>query len=91
MDFWEKFKAITTSISVIIIPIVIGYIGNIYTQATKEKEIQSRFVELAINILNQKPTDESRNLRQWATNVIDHYSGVKLSDTVRRELIEESH
>jgi hypothetical protein len=48
---------------VIIIPIVIGYIGNIYTQATKEKEIKARFVELAINVLNQKPTDESRNLR----------------------------
>lgn len=89
MDPWEKFKVITTSLSVIIIPVVLGYIGNIYTQATKEKEIQARFVELSINILTQKPTDENRNLRQWATNVIDYYSGVKLSDTVRSELREK--
>jgi len=89
MDPWEKFKVITTSLSVIIIPIVLGYIGNIYTQATKQKEIQARFVELSINILTQKPTDGNRNLRQWATNVIDHYSGVKLSNTVRSELRDQ--
>lgn len=41
---WER---ISTTTSVLLVPIVIAFVGNAYTQAVKEREIQGRFVELA--------------------------------------------
>ncbi len=50
--------------------------------------MEGRFVELAIDILRQKPTEQSQNLRDWATQVIDKYSGVTFSDSTKRDLIK---
>jgi len=88
MNAWEKVKTLGTLISIVIIPVLLGVIGNQYTQAIKERDIQGKFVELAVSILNQPPSEASRNLRSWATQVIDKYSGVPLSDATKQDLID---
>ncbi|MBN2088639.1 carboxypeptidase regulatory-like domain-containing protein, partial [candidate division KSB1 bacterium] len=88
MNFWEKVKIISTAISVIFIPIIVGIIGSLYTRAISERELQGKFVELAVNILSESPTKENRNLREWATKIIDLHSGVQLSDSTKNDLIE---
>jgi hypothetical protein len=49
MNNWEKLKIITTLVATIIIPVVIGFTGNDYTRAIKEREIEGKFVELSVN------------------------------------------
>ena len=49
-------------------------IGNIYTKTLKERELQGKFVELAVQILNSEPNPEAKNIRSWATKVINVYS-----------------
>jgi hypothetical protein len=49
---------------------------------------ENRLVELAITILQAPPNDSTRQLRSWATEVIDRYSGVKFSDSLRRQLTD---
>lgn len=84
----EKVKVFINFMAVILIPIIIGIIGNGYTKAIKEREIQGRFVELAINILSQAPTGDNHSIRAWATEIIDKYSGVPLSQSTKEDLIE---
>ena len=84
----EKVKVFINFMAVIIIPIVIGFIGNGYSKAIKEREIQGRFVELAINILSQAPTKDNHGIREWATEIIDKYSGVPLGKSTKQDLIE---
>jgi len=55
---------------------------------TKRDEVQSRFVELSLDILKASPSADNQGLRQWATTVVDTYSGVKLSPQARKELRE---
>jgi hypothetical protein len=89
MERWEKLKALSGIIAAIIIPIVILLVGNQYSEAVKERELQGRFVELAVDILKAPPTKENRNIRAWATEVIDLYSGVRLSRTTKEDLIDK--
>ncbi len=90
MNSWEKLKIISGLIAAVIIPLVIAYIGNTYTSAIKERELQGKFVELAVAILREKPSQETNDLRTWATQVIDKYSGVPMSDEAKTELIDKT-
>lgn len=90
MDFWERLKIGSGVIAAVVIPLALAYIGNKYSSAIKERELQGRFVELATDILREEPVDQNKALRNWATKVIDEYSGVKLTDDARNELIENT-
>jgi hypothetical protein len=50
MNGWEKAKNISVMISAVVIPVVVLVIGNSYTSAIKEREVQSKFVEMAVAI-----------------------------------------
>ncbi|OPY76447.1 MAG: putative peptidoglycan binding domain protein [Syntrophorhabdus sp. PtaU1.Bin153] len=85
----EKFKTIVTLISAAIIPLVVAFLGNSYTQALKEREVQAQFVKIAVDILQSQPSEYNRNVREWATQIINRYSGIPLSTEARRDLIEK--
>lgn len=84
MNGWEKFRIL----SAVLVPAAIALVGHWYTSAIAEREIHARFVELGVSILQQPPSEGSRNLRQWATEVLNRYSGVPINDATRKELIE---
>jgi len=65
-----------------------GLVGNSYSNALKEREIQIRYVELAPHP-GEGPTDKNINLREWAINVINSYSTVKLPKEAQSELLRE--
>jgi predicted chitinase len=90
MDIWEMAKTVSSVASAVIIPIVLLIVGNQFSGAIKERELQGKFVELAVSILREKPSEETRNLRDWATQVINRYSGVPLSAATKKDLIENT-
>lgn len=49
--------------------------------------MQAKFVELGVTILQAPPTDAAKNLRDWATEVLNRYSGVPLDKATRDDLI----
>jgi hypothetical protein len=85
MDKWEKIKIIITAL----IPVVIALVGHWYSQALKEREVQARFVELGVSILQTPPSEESKNLRQWAIKVLDKYSGIPMGNETTQELVNK--
>lgn len=97
----QKFQAITTGLSLLIIPVILGYYGNSIQESIQEKQLlvqreindnmlANKYIELATNILKEKPSKENRDLRKWAVEVINYYSKVKLSQTTQENLIEIS-
>lgn len=87
---WDKLKILSGTIAAVLVPVAVVWVGQIYTQAVKERELQGKFVELAVGILQEKPNEQQPNLRSWAADVLDTYSGVPMSDDARVELRESS-
>jgi hypothetical protein len=46
METWEKLKALSAVLAAVVIPVVVLIVGNNYTAAIKERELQGKFVEL---------------------------------------------
>lgn len=86
----EEAKTIITLVSAIFIPLVLAFVGHNYTQAQKERDIQAQFVKIAVEILQAPPTPENRNVRDWATQIINKYSGVPLSGAAQKDLVEST-
>ncbi len=90
MNIWEKLKIVSGLIAAVIVPVVIAYVGNNYSSAIKDKELQGRYVELAANILNTQPNEGNKALRAWAIKVINNYSGVPMSEEAKKEAMKSS-
>ena len=90
MNRWEKAQTLATIFSLVAAPLVLAAIGYYFNTSLKEREVQGKFVELAVVILQQPPQEQSRPLRNWATRVIDKYSGVPLSAQLQELLIQKS-
>ncbi|MDP2850672.1 MAG: hypothetical protein Q8O20_06315 [Sulfuricurvum sp.] len=79
-----------TTASLILIPLVLGYMANSYQAEMSRQKLNSDYVALAINILKEDPTQKNKALRIWAINIIDNYSEVKLNLGAREGLIEHT-
>lgn len=87
---WQQtLSALSGAVAAVLIPIVLAIVGNGYTTAIKEREIQGRFVELALNILKDEPAKENENVRKWAVQVVNAYSGVQLSAAAENDLVQK--
>ena len=82
----ERTKSVATIASLAVVPVLVAFVGGYYSGATKDREVQAKFVELAVSILKEPPDKQSKSLREWATQVLVEYSGVKMSDEARRSL-----
>jgi predicted chitinase len=89
-NIWEIAKSVSAIASAVVIPVVLLLASNEFSRAIKEREIQGKFVELAVNILREHPSEDTRNIRGWATQVINAYSGVPLSEKTKNDLIENA-
>lgn len=89
-DAWEKAKTASSIASAIVIPLVLLWIGNGFTSALKERELQGKFVELAVQILREEPDKQAAGLRDWATQVLNNYSGVPFSAETKKALIDNT-
>jgi len=90
VENWEKAKTISSVVSVVVIPVVLLWVGDSFSRALKEREIQGKFVELAVEILREQPDKQAHGLREWATQVLNTYSGVPLSLETQKQLIEST-
>lgn len=83
-DVWDIFKAISVAA---IVPLV-GWFGHQVNITVKERDAQIKTLELAMGVLAQDPatSPETPELRNWAMDVVDAYSGVPLPAPARKEL-----
>lgn len=86
----ENAERMAKIVSLVAIPIVIPLSVAIYTakiQETAQRESINRdYVQLAVSILKEKPTDISPGLRNWAVDLLAERSPTKFSNQVVAEL-----
>lgn len=87
-DQWDKLKVMSGLLASLLVPVVIAFVGNEYSSALKESENRLRYTELAIEILNEPPTGTNKNIRGWAIDVVNKYSGVPIDEQTKKEMLE---
>lgn len=85
----ETLNIIIKIVSTILIPVMVVWFGNRVSRAIKEKEIRVKYIEIAIDILKEKPDEKEQEIRQWAINVINEFSELKLPETVQQTLVKD--
>jgi hypothetical protein len=81
-----RWFLLTQALAALALPLVLAVVGQRYTTALKEREIEGRFVELALRILQAPPDSAHANLRVSALRVVNTYSGVALDSSVTADL-----
>lgn len=90
----SKIESLSKSFAAVVIPVVLLIVGQDFAAATKQREIEAKFVELATAILNKdpgdKPSTEVKSLRRWAVEIIDKFSGVPMPKETANALIQNT-
>lgn len=73
---------IVDAIGTIALPAVIFLVSKQATDALKNREINTKYVELAIKILTEGTIEKDKDLEKWAREVMKQYSPVPLSDDI---------
>lgn len=61
----------------------------INSNAARESEIQTRYIEIASQILQQKPDVSNKGIRLWAIGIFKKYSPIPISNQVEKELLQQ--
>ena len=88
-DFWDVLRIISISLGAVAVPIVIAIFGHTVNISIKERDIRLRMVELSFEILKEDPSKKSTQtdvIREWAMDVVDAYSEIKLPKNARQTL-----
>jgi len=89
-DIFAVFESVAKIIASVALPVVLLVLGNWYTESQKDKDIGQKYVEIAVEILAADPTEETRQLRTWAVEVVNRYSEIKMNTDLATELIESA-
>ena len=81
-DKWDKAKIVAEILKIGAV-ICVGIIINTSLQ---NRELDLRYVQLAVGILQAEPTEDSQHLRNWATDIINVYSEIDLNEDAKNEL-----
>ena len=65
--------------------VLLASVGILIDSTLKQQEIRVEYVQIAISILSEEPTDELQ-LRAWAVDVLQEYSPVPLDSTALKLL-----
>ena len=74
----------------ILVPLVLGIVGSNVNDSLKQRELALKYVELAVSILREPPTDETKSIRKWSLETLNRHSEVKLDDDTQRELLNKN-
>lgn len=94
MEGWQKLEILSKVAAALFIPLAIAYIGNDFASANKQRDTETKFVEIATAILSKEPPKDqgtdSKSLRKWAVAVIDRFSGVPMTEETAEALIKST-
>ncbi|MGE0637164.1 MAG: tetratricopeptide repeat protein [Bacteroidia bacterium] len=80
----EIMKTSLMAIGSIFIPLAIAYFGEVKA----ESELELRYIELAVGILNKEESGDNHNTKDWAIKIINKYSpDIKLDSATQKEIL----
>ncbi len=92
MDTWQKIEVMSKVIAAVFIPVAVAFLANEVATANKQRDSETKFVELATAILSKEPaakqSTDSTSLRKWAVEIINKFSGVPMPQETAQALIQ---
>ncbi len=93
-NFWsERPRSITEyaiGLASLLIPLAMIYLGHLYKESETEEGLHRRYVEIAVNILQQDPSKESLEMRKWAIQILNKYSEVPIEAKAQECMLNQS-
>lgn len=94
MDNWQKLEVMSKVVAALFIPLAIAVLANNLAATNKQRDSETKFVEIATAILSKEPspnqTPESKSLRTWAVAVVNKFSGVPMPEATANALIKST-
>src|ERR1700682_2654185 len=84
--FWERLEIIARIASSIAIPVVLATVGWFVQRSLAESNSRQEYVKVAVSILNGSIDSKEAPLRDWAVQVLNRYSAVKLDSRTQQAL-----
>jgi hypothetical protein len=82
IDWWARGLAVLA----LAVPFVSALATSCSTERVKESDNRVRYVELAIGVLRTSPTPDTSAVREWAIDILNEHSTVKLSSAAKVQL-----
>ena len=87
---WVEWLQANPSIFVTVaLPIFLALVGWVFTASQNEAVNRLKYVEVAISVLQSKPTETQAGLREWAIAVLDKHATVPLTENAKAALRSE--
>ena len=84
----EKSNTFFDIVKSILVPITIAISTYLYTTSVNQNNVNQKYIEIAINILKDPPSQKNEDLRKWAIKIINKYSEIKLDKKLKQSLIK---
>jgi hypothetical protein len=84
----SRFPEWTLALMVALVPVLSAWIGGRFIDSAARRSANAQLIEIAVGVLQQDPVPESSDLRNWAVDVLDHYSEVPFSVELRKSLTD---
>lgn len=87
---WQKIEIISKVIAAVGIPIVLLHMSNQLSAENKQRDVETKLIEIATDILSKDVVDqntESKRLRKWAVDTINAYSIIKMDAETQSALV----
>ena len=85
-DFWDKIKIIFT----IITPFIIIFFGMLINTTLQKNQIKVKYIEIATDILSDKPAEDNIVLRNWAIEILKENSPIVITPEIEQQMKENS-
>jgi hypothetical protein len=100
-DGWDKLAIFSGFLASVAVPVVIAVVGNWYTTAIKQQEVEisnrdqdirqkafdREWVQVGLSIL--RDADTGPNVRAWGVKIISEYAKVPMEEDTKRALVEK--
>jgi hypothetical protein len=72
--------------TIVVIPIVVALVAAYVSSAIQKSQKRVKYIEIAVGVLDKKPSPETAAIREWAIQVMAEYSEVAIDDKMKEAL-----
>jgi hypothetical protein len=86
----EVIETLIKGTATVVIPLACVWIAHVLSRTFRERELSTKYIEIAVDILKEKPNDQQAALRRWASDLINHYSEIRLPAEAQDNLVSNA-
>lgn len=72
----------------LVMPMVLLYLGHLYKTIEAREGLHEKYVEMALDILQEDPDPSKKAIREWALEILDAYSEVPIDSGAQQDILE---